>query len=130
MLGWEPAETHEHYDAAGNLTGTTVVTREPEWDDDERRRLLALAAYHEQTCDRGHHPDVAGDPHLFWTFEDSRCPLCAEIDKWQRIQHDRDAKAIRQLGDEPSPFIPRPDDGRSTYLRRMTPDEVTARRQH
>ena len=35
---------HEHFDADGNPAGTTVITREPEWDDDARGRALRLAA--------------------------------------------------------------------------------------
>lgn len=48
--GWEPAETHEHYDAVGNLTGTTVVTHEPEWDDVTRSRAEALTHLEDTTC--------------------------------------------------------------------------------
>ena len=33
---------HEHFDAEGNLTGTTVVTRESLWDDASRARAMRL----------------------------------------------------------------------------------------
>lgn len=41
---------HEHFDADGNLTGTTVITRESEWDDETRERVLALAAHEDLIC--------------------------------------------------------------------------------
>lgn len=36
---------HEHFDAEGNKTGYTIVTRESLWDDDSRGRALRLQAY-------------------------------------------------------------------------------------
>lgn len=45
-----PTEVHEHYDADGNYTGKTVVTRESEWDDETRERALNLTAYDESLC--------------------------------------------------------------------------------
>lgn len=48
--GWEPREVHQHYDAAGNLTGTTVITREAEWDEETRGRVLRLAEYERSLC--------------------------------------------------------------------------------
>jgi hypothetical protein len=44
---------HEHFDANGVLTGTTVVTRESVWDDTSRERALALTAYEAGTCKCG-----------------------------------------------------------------------------
>lgn len=41
---------HEHYDAEGKLTGTTVITRESEWDDETRDRVLLLAGYEDTLC--------------------------------------------------------------------------------
>jgi hypothetical protein len=62
--GWEPTEVHEHFDAAGNLTGTTVITREAEWDDETRGRVLRLAEYERSlcACGCGYPIDVAHDP--------------------------------------------------------------------
>lgn len=45
-----PKETHEHYDADGKYTGKTIVTRESEWDDYTRSRVMALVAYESQLC--------------------------------------------------------------------------------
>lgn len=90
--GDEPAERHEHYDAEGNLTGVTVVTREPEWD--ERARTEALAAVYAdwRRCpdcglvDHSEDASLARDTRL-WTWLDGRqietsayrCLGCAAI---------------------------------------------------
>jgi hypothetical protein len=44
---------HEHFDADGNLTGTTVVTRESMWDDESRGRALRLAEFEAGKCPCG-----------------------------------------------------------------------------
>lgn len=41
---------HEHFDVDGNPTGTTVITRETEWDDDTRARVLEATAYEDMLC--------------------------------------------------------------------------------
>lgn len=46
-----PREVHEHFDADGVLTGTTVVTRESMWDEASRGRALRLAEF-ERNIDR------------------------------------------------------------------------------
>ena len=46
-------ERHDHFDAEGNRTGHTIVTREAEWDDDSRQ-----AAYAD------------------WQIDADRCPQC------------------------------------------------------
>lgn len=127
LLGWEPRERHEHYDADGNLTGVTITNRESEWDDRERKALLALERYRGQLCEYGHHPDLSEDESLFWTFENGRCSLCAASAKYGRIMADVDDRAVKMLGEDPSPHLPRPGDGRSVFLRLMSPTEVTAR---
>lgn len=48
--GWEPDETHIHYNADGVETGRTVVTREPEWDDEQRMIALAMESYEANIC--------------------------------------------------------------------------------
>lgn len=49
--GWEPAEVHEHtYD--GDRLIRTVVTRESEWDDDQRAWMLGLAERESAECKR------------------------------------------------------------------------------
>ena len=48
-----PTEVHEHFDTDGNLTGRTVTTRESEWDDQTRNRVLELDAYEALLCGCG-----------------------------------------------------------------------------
>lgn len=45
-----PREVHEHFDADGNLTGSTVITRESAWDEQTRTRVLELAAFEDSLC--------------------------------------------------------------------------------
>lgn len=48
--GWEPAESTEYeYDEAGRLI-RSVTTREPEWDEQERAWMLALAEHESRLC--------------------------------------------------------------------------------
>jgi hypothetical protein len=49
--GWEPAEVHEHQYEDGRLI-RTVVTRESEWDEDERAWMLGLALREAAECHR------------------------------------------------------------------------------
>lgn len=44
---------HEHFDAAGNKTGHTVVTRESLWDDSSRARAMRLHDYERSICTCG-----------------------------------------------------------------------------
>src|SRR5690606_3854254 len=48
--GWEPHEVTEYeYDDGGRVV-RTVTTREPEWDDESRAYVLALAEYERSVC--------------------------------------------------------------------------------
>lgn len=50
--GWEPVEVHDHeYDETGRLI-RTVVTREPEWDEDQRLWMLGLTLREASECHR------------------------------------------------------------------------------
>lgn len=40
-----PTEVHQHFDANGEPTGHTVVTRESAWNDETRGRALRLAEW-------------------------------------------------------------------------------------
>jgi hypothetical protein len=51
--GWEPTETHEHFDADGAYVGRTVVTRDPLWDESDRERAFELEAVESGTCSCG-----------------------------------------------------------------------------
>ncbi|MFD6770587.1 hypothetical protein ACFWC6_30690 [Micromonospora chalcea] len=62
-MGWEPAEFTEHeYDEQNRLV-RSVTTREPEWDDEERGWMLALAVYRASLCPHCGRPlSVCTDP--------------------------------------------------------------------
>lgn len=113
ILGWEPTETHRHvYDEAGRLVRTTV-TRESEWDDMERAKMLALADYEANLCDCGFPCEVADtDPDL--TIKYRECPVCSGLAKAARVQAARDRALVAEVygKDGPQPGDELPDDGR------------------
>jgi len=74
--GAAPSELHEHYDADGNLTGTTVVTREPEWDDESRAWALALALREDNECRRCGGDMVETLDYDRWKFEPLPPAVC------------------------------------------------------
>lgn len=92
-MGDEPSEVHEHFDADGNLTGTTVVTREPEWDDESRNLALDLLE-HDRMIHRGcgNHMSLSMDAGHARKVDHFRavCEDCLAIDKareqWHRAQ--------------------------------------------
>jgi hypothetical protein len=100
----------------------TVVTREPEWDDAEREKLLGLALYEAEICECGIHSSLAHDPERWFTLEDQRCPLCADLAIQARIQGEKDRKVAERFKDQPD--AKRGSDGRRSFVREMTPDEV------
>lgn len=55
MFGWEPVQrTTVEYDADGRVSGWVTVT-EPEWDDEQRHWMIALAELEAEQCrDCGH----------------------------------------------------------------------------
>lgn len=88
-----PPETHEHYDAAGNLTGTTVVRRGSEWTQRAQSRALSLAAHDSRTCPSCGNYDALvpidkDRRHVTWDEHDGRvaevvayrCIYCASAD--------------------------------------------------
>lgn len=123
-MGWEPTETHEHFYEDGLLV-RTVVTREPEWDDEQRNLMLALAQYKAELCDCGNHISLTDDPSNVFQPTERVCAVCAGADRYTRVQQEADEKAI---GEKPSAHTPRPSDGRRTYMRLLPPDEVAAAR--
>ena len=123
LLGWEPTETHTHYDADGNVTGRTVVTREPEWDDAERDQMLALVEYEAGVCDCGFHESVIDPDTLHVTFDDRVCPVCAGATQYRRHLDDRDDEFLKGLGKDAPARTPRPSDGRRTFIKPVPPRE-------
>jgi hypothetical protein len=120
IYGWEPTERHDHFDADGEFTGHTIITREPEWDDRTRDRHLALAEYHagiHMGC--GLHESIASDDPYF-ALEDTTCPVCAAIDLQMRVR----GKQEHEREQEQSESAPRASDGRSTHVRLLRPEEI------
>lgn len=66
---------HEHFDADGNPTGTTVVTRESMWDDESRGRALRLHEYERSICGCGCGLPrrIAHDPKQVFKVETTTC---------------------------------------------------------
>lgn len=116
LLGWEPTETHVHtYDDAGRMV-RTVVTREPEWDDWERTKMLALSEHEASLCECGFPRWLADeDPDLEVTMR--TCPVCSGLAVAQRQIAAEDDRATEALGSKPAPDVPRPGDGRVMGLR-------------
>lgn len=121
-------ELHQHFDAAGNPTGVTLVKREPEWTDEDRAQLLALAVYEAGICSCGFHESLTSDKSNYFQPEHRVCPVCAAADKWSRITADADQQAAKARGDKAPPSLTHPEDGRKLYVRRLTEAEVAARR--
>lgn len=88
--GWEAAEVHEHeYDDAGRLV-RTIVTKEPEWDDEQRALMLALDQYERELCSGcGGHISSAFDPTVNRDVQshEPRCLDCAAIEAKRRMDH-------------------------------------------
>jgi len=100
-----------------------VVTREPEWDDLERDKMLALDEYELGICECGFHRSVADeDPDLEITVR--HCPVCAGLAQRHRQIQAEDEKAVKALGESPAPEAERPDDGRLLGLRPKLPPDL------
>lgn len=120
IYGWEPTERHDHYDAAGEFTGHTIITREPEWDDRTRNRHLANAEFRAAVhAGCGLHDSIASDDPYF-TIEDSKCPVCAAIDAQMRSRAAQEHEREKDL----SASAPHAADGRTTHVRLLRPDEI------
>lgn len=126
FLGWEPAEFHEYvFDDDGRQVGV-LVTREPEWDNLEADKMLGLAEYEAGVCSCGFHHSQRDPEKHFYTWDSETCPMCAAAAKRSRDDEAADNKARKDAGDTTPASLP--SDGRKTYLRLMTPDEVEERR--
>jgi hypothetical protein len=90
--------------------------------------MRGLDAYEADIGPCGWHKSLTSDKSNHFTFEDEFCPVCAGVERYSRIQADRDEKWRKQMGDNLPSSHPRPSDGRRTFTRLMSPDEVSARR--
>lgn len=92
-------EVHEHYDADGVFTGTTVVTRESMWDDESRGRAMRLAEYEAGLCRHCGQPEhIAHTPGQPITVDSFIC-------------HPSRAVEIQRRADEAKHKDERPKDG-------------------
>ena len=129
MRGRVPRERHEHYDPDGTLTGFTVVVREAEWLDSDIGELMTLADVEAHSCSRcGWHESLTGDRSNVFTPEHDMCPVCAGMDRWERMQAADDRRWVEQHKDA-RPAEPRPTDGRGqTRMTLLSPEEAQRRR--
>lgn len=109
---------HEHFDADGNLTGRTVITRESMWDDESRGRALRLAEYEASLCPCGCGLPAAiatsPSPMVVDTFT---CYAGRALEAQRRADqdaHEKDPKSPpRDMHGNP---VPRWDDGLNYYV--------------
>lgn len=93
-----------------------MVTREPEWDDRQRDKMLGLALYEQQVCSGcGFHQSLT-DPQYAYQIEERTCPVCAASARFLRMQADADKQARKRPGGS-SPTAPDPADGRHVSVR-------------
>lgn len=102
---------------------------EPEWDDAERSKLLALDLYEGGVGPCGHHHAETTDPeNFFFDIKALKCPVCRAKAIDDRIRAEQIREWEKQFGDKgPSASEPRPDDGVVTVVARVPKDEAMAR---
>lgn len=93
-----------------------VVTRESEWDDVSREEMLGLAEYEAGICECGFHQSLTRDKGNVFSFEVDHCPVCAGKERYGRLQSQDDQDEVAKLGENPSPKLPRPWDGRQVVM--------------
>lgn len=101
------------------------MSREAEWDDRQRERMLALEYYRRGVCECGFHESLTV-PENHFTFDVKVCPVCRGAAKMARLQEHADEQSDKALGDNPAPGLHRSGDGRRTFIRQLSPLEVAA----
>jgi hypothetical protein len=104
---------HEHFDADGNATGHTVITRESEWDDQSRGRALRLAEYEDSicACGCGQPIEVAYDKTRAFVVDEFTCQAGRALDKVRREKREDAEKRKAPAGwDDGLHMIARPHD--------------------
>jgi len=79
--------------------------------------MLQLVDYEAGICECGFHRSLADDEANLFRIEQRTCPVCAEADRWARIQANEDEDERAKLGQDPAPDVPHPGDGRHTGIR-------------
>jgi hypothetical protein len=109
------------------MVASTVA---PEWDDAERAKMAALAEWEAGIGPCGHHHAETVDPeHFFFEWANFKCPVCAEVDRHERMKAAEEEQWLKQFGEKgPEPTVPRPTDGRAEWTRRIPEDEARERK--
>lgn len=94
FLGAPTVERHEHYDADGVLTGTSVVTRESPWDDDSRESAYTVYDDEQERCpDCGQTRAECANPDVDYFPQKAMCWATAAREvatrKWDRMNEDK-----------------------------------------
>ncbi|WP_300680763.1 hypothetical protein [Nocardioides sp.] len=109
------------------MTGFTLVTREAEWDDFERARMVELGEFEATVCDGcGFPPEIADDAEFFWGFGTRVCPVCASQEQYGRMLGEADADEAKKRGEDAPAKDPRPEDGRTVQIKGLTREEADA----
>lgn len=96
----------------------TITTTEPEWDDHERDKMLALSIYEAGICGCGcgvHESMKVPGVHRY-KIDQRSCVVGASLDQFRRLQAQQDGEVEKQLEGKPVTTA-RPADGRQTFLR-------------
>jgi hypothetical protein len=95
-----------------------VVTREPEWDDHQRARMLALSLYEAGVHVCGWHLSLTTDPEINFGIEDEpECQVCAATAQLGRITEHADESLRKRQRLAERPDAPDPADGRRRVVR-------------
>lgn len=101
-----------------------MVTREAEWDDVQRDRMLGLGIYEAGICECGIHESLTSDPSNHFTFEQRTCSVCRGVARYGRMMAHSDDLARKTIGENPPPGTPDPADGRRLFVKMLSPLEV------
>lgn len=105
------------------------MVREPEWLDSDVRELMELADVEAHSCSRcGWHESLTGDRSNVFAPENDVCPVCAGLERWDRMLAAQDSEWMRKH-EKARPSQPRPMDGRGpTRMSLLSPEEAQRRR--
>jgi len=79
--------------------------------------MLQLVEYEAGICDCGFHQSLADDEANLFRIEKRTCPVCAEHDRWDRMQTEADQAEREKLGKNPPADRKDQADGRHVGVR-------------
>lgn len=82
----------QHFDADGNLTGTSVSTTPSRWDEDSRVYELAYTEYLDGLCECGVPRSVCMDPKRVWKVDFRVGNRCQALERVQKAKQKQDAE--------------------------------------